>query len=123
MRLLARITGPGAPNIAGHLSTHVLDTARGLPAAGLRLVLLQEERRIAERETDADGRVLDLLPPGPLRQGRYELRFATEDYFAAHNTRSLYGDIPVRFRIDDAEGRFHIPLLLAPFGYSTYRGS
>lgn len=124
LRLMARISGPGAPATAGHLSTHVLDTSYGRPAAGLAVTLLQEGRPIADAITDADGRVgAALLPPGPLRQGRYELRFAAAAYFAATRAETLYDVIPIPFRITESEARYHIPLLLAPFAYSTYRGS
>ena len=123
IRLLARVTGPGAPAISGHLSTHALDLHAGQPAHPLRVALLQEGCKLAERMTDADGRLADMLPPGPLRQGQYELRFNAGAYFAARGIPTFYDQIPIRFSIDDAEGRYHIPLLLAPYGYSTYRGS
>lgn len=123
LRLLTRVTGPGAPPTAGHFSTHVLDLAAGRPAAGLAVTLLQEGRVAAERVTDADGRVPNLLPPGPLRQGRYELQFAAGRYFATGAQPTFYDVIPVRFEIAAAEGRYHVPLLLSPHGYSTYRGS
>lgn len=124
LRLAARVTGPGAPATSGHLSTHVLDIACGQPAAGLALTLLQEGRPIAQAITDRDGRTdSPLLPPGPLRQGHYELRFAVGAYFAAKSTESLYETIPIPFRITESEARYHIPLLLAPHAYSTYRGS
>jgi 2-oxo-4-hydroxy-4-carboxy-5-ureidoimidazoline decarboxylase len=124
LRLAARVTGPGAPSTSGHLSTHVLDVSCGGPAAGLAVTLRQEGRVIAETITDSDGRTgAHLLPPGPLRQGRYELRFDTSAYFAAKNADTLYETIPIPFRITESEARYHIPLLLAPFAYSTYRGS
>lgn len=122
-RLIDRVTGPGAPSTAGHLSTHVLDITCGLPAAGLAIILLEEGRIVAETSTDSDGRTAALLPAGPLRQGRYELRFDASAYFSAKGQDTLYDTIPIPFRITQSEARYHIPLLLAAFAYSTYRGS
>lgn len=123
LRLVARLAGPGMPSTTGHLSTHVLDTSRGRPAAGLVVTLLQEGRVLTTVTTDEDGRTPALLPTGPLRQGRHTLSFDAGAYFAARNQATLYGSIPIPFEITEPEGRYHIPLLLAPFGYSTYRGS
>lgn len=123
LRLVARIAGPGAPATTGHLSTHILDTSLGRPAAGLEVTLHQEGRLISTATTDSDGRTAALLPAGPLRQGHHTLTFATGPYFAAQNQPVFYGTIPIPFRITESEGRYHIPLLLSPFGYSTYRGS
>jgi 2-oxo-4-hydroxy-4-carboxy-5-ureidoimidazoline decarboxylase len=123
LRLLQRVHGAGAPPSAGRLSGHVLDVASGRPAPDLRVDLLQEGRRAVQALTDADGRVSGLLPPGPLRQGQYELEFHAGAYFAARDVATFYDLIPVRFTISEAEAHYHIPLLLAPFGYSTYRGS
>ena len=123
LRLLLRVEGPGAPPVAGRLSCHVLDQTGGRPAAEIAVTLLQEGRTVVEAQTDRDGRIGSLLPSGPLRQGRYELQFAAGAYFAASGTVSFYDVIPVRFVIAAAEAHYHIPLLLAPFGYSTYRGS
>ena len=123
LRLVARVSGPGAPPTAGHLSTHVLDTSLGRPAAGLAVTLHQEGRLLLTTTTDADGRTAQLVPHGPLRQGHHSLTFATADYFSAHGHPVFYGSIPIPFLITEPEGRYHIPLLLSPFGYSTYRGS
>jgi 5-hydroxyisourate hydrolase len=110
------------------LTTHVLDTARGRPAAGVLVVLEQHagggwaER--ARGRTDADGRITDLLPAAPpLTPGTYRLRFATADYFAASGTRGFYPEVHVVVQIDDPAAHYHIPLLLSPHGYTTYRGS
>ncbi len=123
LRLAARVTGPGASATSGHLSTHVLDTSVGRPAAGLAVTLHQEGRLVRTATTDADGRTSELLPAGPLRQGHHTLTFATGPYFSARAQPVFYGSIPIPFLITESEGRYHIPLLLSPFSYSTYRGS
>jgi 5-hydroxyisourate hydrolase len=110
------------------LSTHVLDTARGRPAAGVP-VALERERAPGDFEmlgsgaTDADGRLKTLLPEGrPLEAGTYRLTFDTGAYFAAAGIDAFYPVAHITFRVTAAE-HHHVPLLLAPFGYSTYRGS
>jgi len=110
------------------ISTHVLDTARGVPAGGVPLTLSWLEpdgtvRELARGTTNADGRVLDLLAPGSLRRGRYRLTFEVEAYFAASGRASFYPLIEVVFEISAEYEHHHIPLLLSPYGYSTYRGS
>jgi 5-hydroxyisourate hydrolase len=108
------------------LSTHVLDLVSGMPAAGLEVALYRlegEARTLVERRaTNADGRI-DAPFGGELAAGRYELLFAAGEYFRRAAVVSFYEEIPVRFRLDPAAGRYHVPLLLAPWGYSTYRGS
>jgi 5-hydroxyisourate hydrolase len=108
------------------LTTHVLDTARGRPAEGVLVGLFAIEdghrRHVATRTTDADGRAstpfaTDLAP------GTYELLFSVTEYFSVEGIASFYDAIPVRFRIEDNTGHYHVPLLLTPWGYSTYRGS
>ncbi len=110
------------------ITTHVLDTSLGKPAEAVAVVLLKAEtggayREIGRGRTDADGRLQSLLPPGPLERGRYRLDFAVGDYFAAQDRATLYPEVSVVFEVEPAAGHFHIPLLLSPFGYSTYRGS
>lgn len=111
------------------LSTHVLDTSLGRPAAGVRVILEQVDAKgvvvsLGVGETDADGRVRDLLPAGDvLDAGEYRLRFDTADYFAASERDTFYPSVTVDFRIADAGVHHHVPLLVSPFGYSTYRGS
>jgi len=116
----------------GWLTTHVLDTARGCPAAGLRITLYriagQGRRRIAEAVTNADGRTDGpILPPGRLEAGQYELVFDAGDYLRgaglAAAEPAFLDAVPVRFGIADPAAHYHVPLLLAPYGYSTYRGS
>lgn len=114
------------------ISTHVLDTALGAPAAGIA-VTLEWVDPSSEREhgtpigggtTDADGRVRDLLARGEtLGPGVYRLRFDTGAYFAASRREAFYPEVAVLFQVRDEAQHYHVPLLLSPFGYSTYRGS
>lgn len=107
------------------LSTHVLDLMHGTPAAGVEVVLSAcggaGRREIARAVTSEDGRITSPFG-GELDPGEYELEFNAGRYFAAKNVKSLYDRIPVRFRIENA-AHVHVPLLLSPWGYSTYRGS
>jgi 5-hydroxyisourate hydrolase len=106
------------------LSTHVLDTALGKPAAGVAVTLerASDGQRLGEGVTDADGRVRDFSGAVGLAEGEYRLRFAVGDYFAATRRESFYSEILIAFRVGGDE-HYHVPLLLSPFGYSTYRGS
>ena len=108
------------------ISTHVLDTARGRPAAGIVVRLeagaADDWREIARGTTDADGRILALLPAGVPTEGEYRLRFATGDYFCHQKQDALYTEVIIQVWLEPAE-KYHLPLLLSPFGYSTYRGS
>ena len=105
------------------LSTHVLDTALGRPAPGVRIVLERDGTALGSAVTDADGRARDLSGGTPLGEGDYRLTFHVADYFAAAKRASFYTRIVVDFRIGTASEHYHVPLLLSPFGYSTYRGS
>lgn len=106
------------------ISTHVLDTSLGKPAAGIRVTLRHDGSLLGSGETDADGRVRNLLESGSdLKEGDYTLTFAVADYFMSAKRDSFYGDIAINFRIASAAEHYHVPLLLSPFGYSTYRGS
>jgi 5-hydroxyisourate hydrolase len=110
------------------LSTHVLDTALGCPAKGVRitvavLVAADEWSPLGERFTDDDGRVTDLLGPHALELGTYRISFDTGAYLAAAQRPVFYPRVDVVFRVDRLALHHHIPLLLSPFGYSTYRGS
>lgn len=116
----------------GYLTTHVLDTARGCPAAGLKIALFHmsgdSRRKIAEAVTNADGRTATpILPATQFRTGSYELVFFAGDYLRASGqagAEPLFLDqVPIRFGISDPEAHYHVPLLLSPFGYATYRGS
>jgi 5-hydroxyisourate hydrolase len=114
----------------GRLTTHVLDTASGRPASGLAIDLYrlgQGEERLASVATNADGRVdRPLLEGSDFRAGTYELRFHAGDYLRSNFkllTPSFLDVIPIRFGIASPEEHYHVPLLLSPYGYSTYRGS
>lgn len=104
------------------LSTHVLDTSLGRPAKGIMVTLEQGTEVIGTGATDADGRVADIRNGPPLAAGVYRLRFLVEEYFAQGGRESFYSEITVNFRIE-ADEHYHVPLLLSPFGYTTYRGS
>lgn len=110
------------------ISTHVLDTAQGKPARDIsvRLERQQSDRwlTLGTSRTDADGRCGQLLPPNePLRAGIYRLVFETGSYHATQKTEGLYPVVEIAFQVREGESQFHIPLLLSPYGYSTYRGS
>ena len=106
------------------ISTHVLDTALGKPAAGIRVTRQREASLIGSGVTDEDGRVRDLLTHGSsLSAGDYQLVFSVAEYFAGTKRRAFYNEIVIRFVIGDESQHYHVPLLLSPFGYSTYRGS
>lgn len=111
------------------ITTHVLDIARGRPAAGVAVTLeLQGDEGVWEivgrGETDADGRLKELTAAGDaLAEGVYRLTFETETYFAADGVETFYPLAVVVFRARDAAAHYHVPLLVSPFGYSTYRGS
>jgi len=106
------------------LSTHVLDTSLGIPAQGISVTLESDGAVIGSGVTDADGRVSDLAKKGSkLEEGSYSLKFSVADYFLKSGRETFYSEIVVTFRIVGAPRHYHVPLLLSPFGYSTYRGS
>lgn len=110
------------------ITTHVLDTALGRPARGVPIVLTRADgdgwQPVGAGATDDDGRLRTLVPAGaPLAAGTYRLRFDTAAYFAAQSTTGFYPYVEVVFTLRDAGGHVHVPLLLSPYGYSTYRGS
>jgi len=105
------------------VTTHVLDTARGRPAAGVPVVLQRDDGSVlAKARTDEDGRVAD-LGPGDLAAGAYRLVFDTAAYFEATGQRGFYPEVAVTFTVADPAQHHHVPVLLSPYGYSTYRGS
>ncbi|MGI9457782.1 MAG: hydroxyisourate hydrolase [Aeoliella sp.] len=114
-------------NSTSPITTHVLDTAVGLPAEGIAVDLLEELNgtwtSLATGETNVDGRVTDLLPAGSIEPGVYRIVFATGDYFGRTGSVGFYPQVTVEFEISDTNSHYHVPLLLSPFGYSTYRGS
>jgi 5-hydroxyisourate hydrolase len=109
------------------ITTHVLDTSLGRPAAGVPVRLERSTadgwEAIAETLTDADGRSSDLMPPGTLESGTYRLGFELDAYFAKTSRSSFYPSASIVFRVNSPGEHYHVPLLLNPFGYSTYRGS
>ena len=120
-------------NQRGYLTTHVLDTARGCPAKGIKIDLFKitaeyDFVRIATGETNDDGRLQKpILSGDDFRKGKYQITFYAEEYFELyfkHLTKNLFlEEIPIRFTISKFKEHYHVPLLLSPFGYSTYRGS
>ncbi|SHH57555.1 hydroxyisourate hydrolase [Marivita hallyeonensis] len=118
--------------MAGYLTTHVLDTARGCPAAGLKIALSRlsgtTSEKIAEAVTNEDGRTdTPILPVDDFETGTYELVFFAGDYLRATGQTQddplFLDEVPIRFGMSDAKAHYHVPLLLSPYGYSTYRGS
>ncbi|WP_171100488.1 hydroxyisourate hydrolase [Ruegeria sp. HKCCD7255] len=118
--------------MAGYLTTHVLDTALGQPAQGIYIALYRvsgnSHRKLIELETNEDGRTdSPILPPEKFKTGTYELIFFAGDYLRATGQDGpdplFLGQIPIRFGMSDPEAHYHVPLLLSPYGYSTYRGS
>jgi 2-oxo-4-hydroxy-4-carboxy-5-ureidoimidazoline decarboxylase len=132
LRLNERVSAADRLPTDGHLSTHVLDTHSGRPAAGVGVELAElsagGERIVTRAVTNSDGRTPEpLIARRPAPIGHYELRFAVSDYFAGRGVAladpAFLGDVPVRFAIADPAGRYHVPLLVTPWGYTTYRGS
>ncbi len=111
------------------ITTHVLDLSRGTPAAGMGVTLeiyLIERGwvKLGEKATDPDGRVRDFIKPGSaLDPGHYRLIFETGEYFRGRGETSFHHGVTVTFEVRDPAQNYHVPLLLSPFGYSTYRGS
>jgi 2-oxo-4-hydroxy-4-carboxy-5-ureidoimidazoline decarboxylase len=133
LRLDQRVAAADRLKVNGRLSTHVLDTHSGRPAAGVAVELVQlaangEHVTIARATTNRDGRTDEPLIAGqPLPIGRYELRFHVANYFAGLGTPQddppFLDTVPVRFAVAEPEGHYHVPLLVTPWSYSTYRGS
>jgi 5-hydroxyisourate hydrolase len=117
-----------SPKRTSPITTHVLDTARGKPAVGVAVILeiggLNDWTELARGVTDADGRIGDLLPGNTtLPAGIYRLSFATGAYFRGLGVRGFYPEVRIVVQIDEPAQHYHIPLLISPYGYSTYRGS
>lgn len=115
--------------MAGFLTTHVLDTARGIPAAGMAFALYRlapdgARQQLTAAITNADGRTDQPVLPAPdFTTGRYELLFQVGAYFGPSDDLPFLDEVPVRFGISDASAHYHVPLLVSPFSFSTYRGS
>lgn len=116
----------------GKLTTHVLDTARGQPAAGVTITLFRVthagHEKLTEAVTNADGRTdAPMLAGAALTVGNYELVFSAGTYLRASGQAAgdvlFLDEIPIRFGVPDADAHYHVPLLISPFAYSTYRGS
>jgi 2-oxo-4-hydroxy-4-carboxy-5-ureidoimidazoline decarboxylase len=133
LRLDQRISAPDRLQVHGRLSTHVLDTCHGRPAAGVAIELVElsttSEGRLVERAvTNADGRTdRPLIEGRPVPIGRYELRFHVGEYFRDRGVAladpPFLDIVPVRFAVAEAEGHYHVPLLVSPWSDTTYRGS
>lgn len=108
------------------ITSHVLDTSRGAPAANIKVELELKDgeqwQAVGGGTTNDDGRVPDLMTGG-LAAGHYRINFLVADYFAAMNQSSFYPVVRIEFSVEDPAQHYHVPLLLNPFGYSTYRGS
>ena len=110
------------------ISTHVLDTSIGRPAAAVKVQLQRQSAAgwldVSNAVTDADGRVPALFPPsGPAVAGAYRLTFDVGEYFGNRGIESFYARVSIDFVVRDSAAHYHVPLLLSPYGYSTYRGS
>jgi len=110
------------------ITTHVLDISIGRPAAGMPVILEIEKmgggwKELSRGATDGDGRLRQLLAPGSLVDATYRLTFETAQYFRSRKTEGLYPQVSIIFQVRDTKQNYHIPLLLSPYGYSTYRGS
>jgi 5-hydroxyisourate hydrolase len=108
------------------LTSHVLDTSKGLPAKDVRVVLYREDSslwiELANAKTDEDGRIKEWRPLQKLSNGIYKLAFDTKAYFKAEGVKTFYPTVEIIFEIKTRK-HYHVPLLLNPFGYTTYRGS
>lgn len=108
------------------ITTHILDTSKGKPAEGITIILYaggnEEWNEIGRTKTTADGRSPLGVNDSDLQEGIYKLRFETKDYFDKERVTTFYPYVEIVFAVSDAE-HYHVPLLLNPFGYSTYRGS
>ncbi len=132
LRLDALADGPDRLPVPGRLSTHVLDTANGVPAEGVAVTLVElgeaGERPVASAVTNANGRTdSPLVAERPIPRASYELRFALGDYYRARGTPladpPFLDVVPIRFGVAEPEGHYHVPLAASPWSFSTYRGS
>ena len=108
------------------ITTHILDTHLGVPAQDVFIQLFRQEEDfvlLAQGRTDEDGRIRDLLPQGSLTVGTYRMRFAIEEYHQKNGIEGFYPEAVITFMVRNVDQHYHIPLLLSPFAFSTYRGS
>ncbi|MFL4477255.1 hydroxyisourate hydrolase [Paeniglutamicibacter sp. ORCA_105] len=109
-----------------HITTHVLDTGTGRPASGVKATLEAKTasgwQEIGSGVTDADGRI-ESLGPTKVEAGHHRIAFGTGDYFGKTGTETFFPAVNIDFVVDDTSAHYHVPLLLSPFAYSTYRGS
>jgi 5-hydroxyisourate hydrolase len=106
------------------ITTHVLDVSRGRPAGGVAVRLdLVGAGELGEGRTDSDGRLRTLMGARPLEAGVYRLTFAVGEYFRESGIETFYPTVEITFEVRDPGQHYHVPLLVSPFGYSTYRGS
>jgi len=111
------------------ITTHILDVSVGRPAAGVKVTLERQNKNggwetIGSQKTDIDGRARGLVPRGDeLVATVHRLTYDVEAYFRARKVETFYKEVPIAFVVNDASEHYHVPLLLSPFGYSTYRGS
>ncbi len=123
-----RITHVTGTSMRSPITTHALDTHLGKPATQLPIQLHKRDesgewKLLASGTTNNDGRISDLLAPGSLQTGVYQMRFDTGTYFAARQTPTFYPEVLITFAIHATDEHYHVPLLISPFGFSTYRGS
>lgn len=133
LRLAQRVSGPDRLDVYGRLSTHVLDNHRGCPAAGVEIEFIEvaksgHRRLLSRTVTNSDGRTdRPIVAEQPVPIAQYELRFAVGDYFARVGTATaeppFLDVVPVRFSVAEPEGHYHVPLLVTPWSYATYKGS
>ena len=110
------------------ITTHVLDTSAGRPGRAISIELECADgdgawHPVGAGETDDDGRLRTLTPDGPVAPGTYRIRFQTGAYFTAQSTPGFFPVVEIQFTVADGAQHYHVPLLLSPFGFSTYRGS
>ncbi len=109
------------------ITTHVLDTSLGRPGRGIAVELERDDHGvwnlIGGGVTDDDGRLRTLTPPGHVLAARYRIRFVTGAYFEAQGTAGFFPVVEIQFTVVDGAAHYHVPLLLSPYGFSTYRGS
>ena len=131
MKILLPLIGLGFSSLCfaqNPLSVHVLNLENGLPSANVKVTLEAQQNdkwtEINSAATDDQGRINDLYPKDTsLKKGVYKVTFKTGDWFRQKNQRSFFPEVPVVFVIDGSLDHYHIPLLISPYGYSTYRGS